>query len=91
MKYILLLIIACLFNACDANVNKQTTTEPQKVDTAACKQDIQKEQFLINKFGKVHAIPNADNAFIVKADSSKVYYVHYNSNSCADYTFLEML
>lgn len=65
-----------------------------KDDKTYCNDKLQREQHLINTYGRARLIPyeyNDDRRYIVKTSDSKILYIEYFDNGCEDYTALELL
>jgi hypothetical protein len=87
------IILTMFLFGCNAEPAPTPAPAP-KVNSSepTCSNSMDKEQFLVTKYGKARHVPNdnQDN-YLVKVDSVKIYYISYHSDKCTDYSFLEVL
>lgn len=64
--------------------------EGNNITQKVCSNQIDKNQFLISKYGQAVKIPDDFDSYIVSTGND-IYYVKYHSNDCSNYSFMKVL
>ena len=89
MKKLLITLIIAFLEGCDSN-----QSQPQSISHKRCNLDLEKQQYLTVKYGQAVLLPidaqRTDRYDFLINNGTEIYYVHYNSETCDDYSYVKM-